>query len=172
MNLKQGGSTMKKLFLAVALSFVLIFTPSVYAALTLMDIGADEFLKVYFNDDRPTGGNNLTLKLFCLDVTPADTNTAGTYTECAGGGYAAKTLTNGSWVVTTGNDPSDATYAEQTFTFTGALTTNTTIFGYFVIDADGTLIWAEKLGSTFTPANNGDNVKITPKFQLSKGTPS
>ena len=172
MNLKQGGNTMKKLLVAVALSFVLIFTPSVYAALTLMDIGADELLKVYFNDDRPTGGNNLTMKLYCTNVTPADTNTAGSYTECAGGGYAAKTLTNGSWVVTTGNDPSDAVYAEQTYTFTGALTTNTTIYGYFVVDADGTLVWAELLGSTFTPANNGDNVKITPKFQLSKGTPS
>jgi hypothetical protein len=163
---------MKRLIVLLAMVCSIVLTVPSYAALTLMDIGADEFLKVYFNDDRPTGGNNLTLKLFCTDVTPADTNTAGTYTECTGGGYASKTLTNGSWTVSTGNDPSDAVYAEQTFTFTGVLTTNTTIYGYFVVDADGTLIWAEKLGSTFTPANNGDNVKITPKFQLSKGTPS
>lgn len=141
-------------------------------ALVLADIGADEFLKVYFNDDRPAGGNNLTLKLFATNVTPADTDTAATYTEANGGGYAAKTLTNGSWTVTTGNDPSDAVYAEQTFTFTGPLTTNTTVYGYYVVDADNTLVWAEKFATSFTPANNGDQLKLTPKFQLSKGTPS
>lgn len=141
-------------------------------ALILADVGADELLKVYFNDDRPTGGNNLTLKLFCNDVTPIDTHTAGSYTEASGGGYAAKTLTNGSWTVTVGNDPSDATYAQQTFTFTGALTTNPTIYGYFVVDGDGTLIWAEVFAAAFTPANNGDQVKVTPQFQLSKGTPT
>jgi len=45
-------------------------------------------------------------------------------------------------------------------------------WGAPITNADGTLIWAEKLGSTFTPANNGDTVKITPKIQASKGTPS
>jgi len=141
-------------------------------ALTLMDIGADEILKTYFNNARPAGGNNLTIKLFTNNVTPADTDTAGTYTEATGGGYAAKTITNGSWTVTVGNDPSDAAYAQQTWTFTGALTTNPTIYGYYVVDADGTLLWAEKLAASFTPANNGDELKITTKFQLSKGTPS
>ena len=141
-------------------------------ALTLMDIGADEILKTYFNNARPAGGNNLTIKLFTNNVTPADTDTAGTYTEATGGGYAAKTITNGSWTVTVGNDPSDAAYAQQTWIFTGALTTNPTIYGYYVVDADGTLLWAEKLAASFTPANNGDELKITPKFQLSKGTPS
>src|SRR3990172_11252237 len=141
-------------------------------ALTLMDIGADEILKTYFNNARPAGGNNLTIKLFTNNVTPADTDTAGTYTEATGGGYAAKTITNGSWTGTVGNDPSDAAYAQQNSTFTGALTTNPTIYGYYVVDADGTLLWAEKLAASFTPANNGDELKITPKFQLSKGTPS
>lgn len=141
-------------------------------ALVLADVGADEILDTYFNNRRPAGGNNLTLKLFVTDVTPADTSVAGDFTEATGGGYSAKTLTNGSWTVSSANDPSDAVYAEQTFTFTGALTTNGTIYGYYVVDADGVLIWAEKFSTTFTPANNGDQLKLTPKFQLSKGTPS
>ena len=139
-------------------------------ALVLTDLGADEILKTYFNNARPAGGNNLTLRLFCNDVTPAQTGIS--YTEATGGGYAAKTLTNGSWTVATANDPSDAVYAEQTFTFTGALTTNTTVYGYYVTDADHTVLWAETLTAAFTPANNGDNIKITPKFQLSSGTPA
>lgn len=141
-------------------------------AIMVPDVGADEFLKVYFNNTRPAGGNNLTMKLFVNDVTPADTNTAGSFTEATGGGYVSKTLTNGSWTITVGHDPSDATYAAQTWTFTGPLTTNTTVYGYFVTDADGTLIFADRLSSSFIPADNGDQLVITPTFQASKGTPS
>jgi hypothetical protein len=139
-------------------------------AIVLLDVGADEMLKTYFNNYRPGGGNNLTLKLFANNVTPAQTGVS--YTEAAGGGYASKTLTNGSWTIDTGNDPSDAVYAQQTFTFTGALTTNPNVYGYYITDAAGTIIYAELLGSPFTPATNGDNLKITPKFQLSSGTPA
>ena len=141
-------------------------------ALVLVDVGADCLLKTYFNNTRPSGGNNLTLKLNVNNQTPADTHTSSDYTVATGGGYVDKTLTNGSWTVTVANDPSDAVYAEQTWTFTGALTTNPTIYGYFIVDADGVLIWAEKLSASFTPANNGDQLKITPVFQMSKGTPS
>lgn len=140
-------------------------------ALTLSDIGADAILEAYFNNDWPTS-KDLTLKLFCNDVTPGQTDTAGTYTEATGGGYAAITLSNGSWTITSGNDPSDAVYAQQTFTFTGALTTNTDVYGYFVVNDDGTLLWAERLAATYTPANSGDLLKVTPKFQLSSGTPA
>jgi hypothetical protein len=139
-------------------------------ALTLVDVGADLILNTFFNN---TAQQNLKLELFVTDVTPDDADVIGDYTLAVGGGYAAKTLTNNSWTVDTANDPSDAVYAEQTFTFTGPLTTNTDIYGYLVTNNAGTvLIWAEKFASTFTPANNGDQLKVTPTFQLSKGTPS
>lgn len=139
-------------------------------ALVLTDLGADEILKTYFNNTRPVGGNNLTLRLFATDVTPAQTGV--TYVEAVGGGYAAITLTNGSWTITPANDPSDAVYAEQTFTFTGPLTTNSTVYGYYITDADDTVIYAEAFATSFAPENNGDVVKITPQIQLSSGTPA
>lgn len=138
-------------------------------ALVLTDVGADEILMTYFNNTRPAAGNNLTLRLFVNNVTPAQSGVS--YTEATGGGYAAITLTNGSWTIASANDPSDATYAQQTFTFTGPLTTNTTVYGYYVTDADDTVIYAETF-SSYTPATNGDNIKITPQFQLSSGTPA
>lgn len=141
-------------------------------ALVLADLGADAFLEAYFNDTWPAGGVNLTLKLYATNVTPTQASVAGDFTEATGGGYAALTLTNGSWTVTPANDPSDAVYAEQDFVFTGTLTTNSDIYGYYVVDADGVLIWAESLDSTYTPTNNGDTLSITPKFQLSSGTPA
>ncbi len=141
-------------------------------ALVLADIGADAILEAYFNKAFPAGGDDLTLKLFVIEVTPADSDTIASYTEAVGGGYAAKTLTNGSWTITSTNDPSDAVYAEQVFTFTGPLTTNGTIYGYWVEDADGVLIFAEKFSSSFTPVTNGDHLDFTPVIQLSKGTPT
>ena len=141
-------------------------------ALILSDLGADEILKVYWNNARPVGGNNHTLKLFTNNITPVDTTVAGSFVEAAGGGYVAKTLTNGSWTINTANDPSDATYAQQTWTFTGALTGNAIIYGYYIVDADGTLIHSERLSANMTPATNGDVLNVTPVMQVSKGTPS
>jgi hypothetical protein len=141
-------------------------------ALIVTDVGADNMLKAYFNNDWPTGGNNHTLHLYTNNYTPVDTSANANFTEAAGGGYAAKTLAHGNWTVTAGNDPSDAAYAQQTFTFTGNLTGNASVYGYHVKDEDDAVIWAEKFASPFTPANNGDNIKITPLVQASKGTPA
>ena len=141
-------------------------------SLVLADVGAAQILNAYFNDTWAAGGKNLTLKLFATDVTPADTSTAGSFTEAAGGGYAAKTLTNGSFTVSNVGGIDQAAYAQQTFTFTGALTTNPAIYGYYIINADGVLVYAEKAGATFSPLNNGDTYKVTAQLQLSKGTPS
>jgi hypothetical protein len=106
---------------------------------------------------------NLVYRLFATNITPAETDTAASYTEAAGAGYAALTLTGASWSVT-GGAPSTASYAQQTWTFTGALTTNGTIYGYYVTRATtGDLVLAETFAS-FTPAANGDNLKLTPQI--------
>ena len=59
-----------------------------------------------------------------------------------------------------GGNPSTASYAQQTWTFTGAL--GATVYGYYVTRASsGDLVLAETFTS-FTPAANGDNIKLTP----------
>lgn len=140
-------------------------------ALVLADVGADQILKAYFNNNWPVS-KNLKLRLYENNYTPVDTSTLANFTQATAPGYAAISLINGSWTITPANDPSDAVYAEQTFTFTGA---GNTIYGYYIEDNDGTsgvLIWAELFAASFTPANNGDQIKVTPKFQMSKGTPT
>lgn len=141
-------------------------------SMVLMDTGATQIANSYFNKTNPTAGNDLTLKLFVNDITPADDDVVGDYTEATGGGYAAKTLTAASWTVSTVSDIVQAAYAQQDFVFTGALTTNHVIYGVYIVDADGVLICAEKAPATYTPANNGDLYAVTPVFQLSKGTPA
>ena len=140
-------------------------------ALTLADIGASAFLNIIFNKLRASG-DDFTLKLATNSRAPSETDSAGSWTEAESGGYAAKTLTvnSGQWVVS-GDAPAAASHAQQTYTFTGSLNGGAAVEAYYVVDADGTLLWGEKV-TTFTPANSGDQVKITPLFELSKGTPT
>lgn len=126
--------------------------------LLVPNTGEVDALNYYVNKTAP---QDLVYRLFATNVTPAETDTAATYTEAAGGGYASKTLTGASWTVT-GGAPSNAAYAAQTWTFTGPLTTNGTAYGYYATRlASGVLAHAETFAA-FTPAANGDNIILTP----------
>jgi len=111
---------------------------------------------------------NLTLKLYSNDKTPAESDTAANYTEVSGGGYSSKTLSSGSWSIASG-DPTVATYAYQDFSFTGATAAPGTIYGYFVVDASGILVWAERFEAAVVPytPSTGKLVRITPKISVS-----
>lgn len=111
---------------------------------------------------------NLTLKLFSNNVTPAEGDTAATYTEVTGGGYASKTLALGSWTIVAG-DPTTGTYAAQDFAFTGATTGPGTIYGYYLVDGSNVLRGSERFGASVVPFNpvNGSLIRITPKLQVS-----
>jgi hypothetical protein len=135
--------------------------------------GIAQMMQAYFNNSF-AANKNLTLKLFCNNVTPLDTDTTATYTEASGSGYAAVTLLNGSWVVSQVGGIEQSAYALQTFTFTGPLTTNPTIYGYYIIDnaVSPNVITAQLLNAPSTPVNNGDILKVTPLIQGSHGTPT
>ena len=113
--------------------------------------------------------NTISLRLYSNDTTPADNFTLASFTQVAGGGYAAKTLALASWVVTTG-DPSEAEYAEQEFEFTGATTAPGTIYGWYYVDTvTGLYIGGERFAAAITPLTPvaGSRIKITPIVQAS-----
>lgn len=141
-------------------------------AMVLMDSGATQIASSYFKKTNPAAGNNLTLKLFVNDVTPADDDVVGDYTEAAGGGYAAKTLTASSFTVSTVGGIVQAAYAQQDFVFSGALATNPSIYGVYIVDDDGVLICAERAAASYTPTAAGHMYAVTPVIQISKGTPT
>lgn len=130
-------------------------------ALLVPNIGEATVLSYLVNKSGNT--ENLVFRLFTNNITPAETDTAATYTEASGGGYSSVTATGASWTITQGA-PTAATYPQMTYTFTGPLTTNTTIYGYYVTRAStGDLVLAETFTS-FTPTNSGDNIKLTPQI--------
>lgn len=112
-----------------------------------------------------TPATGWTLRLYTA-ISPALSNATvvGHLTQAAGGGYAGIALTAANWVTTPGT-PTSTAYPKQTFTFTGTLTGNATVIGYYITRADGSLVFAEALAS-FQPANNGDTVDVTPTFTL------
>lgn len=137
--------------------------------LVLMDSGATQMCNSYFKKVN-AAGSSLILRLFVNDIVPAVGNTRLSYTEAAGGGYAAKELTAAAFTVSTVAGLVQAAYAQQIFTFTGALTTNPTIYGVYIVDIDDVLICAERAPTTYTPAVNGDTFAVTPVFKLSQLT--
>ena len=115
-----------------------------------------------------TAAENFDLKLFSNNITLSAATVIGDFTEVTGGGYALKSLTGSSWTVATnGSGEAEATYAAQTFTFTGTIGGSGIVYGYYYIQTtSGALMGCEKLASAFTPTVNGDAFTFTPTLQL------
>lgn len=122
--------------------------------------GEGDALEYFVNRAAP---QNLVLRLYTNNVTPAETDTAGTYTEAAGNGYAAVTLTGASWGAPSEGAPSSIAYAQQTFTFSGALGN---VYGYYMTRVtSGRIALAERFtDGPYNIQNNGDQIKITPQI--------
>jgi hypothetical protein len=123
------------------------------------------------NAVNKTAPQNLTLRLFRNNITPADgdnVNASG-YTEATFTGYTSIALTGASWAITTA-EPSIASYAQQTFTSTADQTAQLQ-YGYYVTRADGSLMFAERFSDgPYSIASNGQTVKVTPNFSLTDVT--
>ena len=129
-------------------------------ALVFPDVGENIVLEALVNKTAP---QNLVLRLYTSNTTPGESDTAGTYTEASGNGYNAITLTGASWGSASGGS---IAYAQQTFTFTGALGN---VYGYYMTQASsGTLVYAERFtDGPYNIVNNGDQIKITPTITAS-----
>lgn len=131
--------------------------------MTLLVPNASEVIMME-NFLNKTAPQNLVLKLYSSNTTPAETDTVAAYTELSGGGYADINLVAANWTVTPGN-PTSAAYPEQTFTFTGAAGN---VYGYYVVQAvSGALMWAERFtNAPLNIQNNGDEIRITLQITL------
>lgn len=129
--------------------------------LLVQDAAEQVMLEALLNKTAP---QDLILKLYSSDTTPAESDTESTYTETSGGGYSSANFTAASWTVTPGA-PSSAAYPEVTFTFTGSAGN---VYGYFVVQSSsGKVMWAERFtNGPFNIQNNGDEIKITPQITM------
>jgi hypothetical protein len=130
-------------------------------AINVPDVGENLVLEMIVNK---TASQNLNLRLYKSNTTPADADTAGTYTESTFTGYSAITLTGASWGTASGGS---IAYAQQTFTCSGA--GSEACYGYYVTQAtSGVLLYSERgTGVPFSITTVGDNVKVTPTITAS-----
>jgi hypothetical protein len=125
-------------------------------ALLVPDVGEVVLLNSMI---RTTTPESQTLKLYSNNITPAEGDTAATYTESVAPGYAAVALTRGTWTgAATAAGVTTSTYPQQTFSFTGT----GTIYGYFIVGTTSTiLLWSELMFSGGQVFNNLDQYKLT-----------
>lgn len=118
------------------------------------DVGENLVLEMMVNK---TAAQNLVLRLFQNNITPSDTDTAGTYTEATFPGYAAITLAGASWGAASAGS---IAFAQQTFTISSG--GPQTVFGYYYTQLTSGILVAAEAQTSFAFTNVGDNVKITP----------
>ena len=114
-----------------------------------------------------SAGQNLTLRLFQNNVTPALTDTASIYIEANFTGYAAAALTAASWSWTSA-EPSVGTYPQVTFT-SSANQTLQNIYGYYLTRVDGSLYGSERFSSPPAPyaiSVTGQTIQVTPTVSM------
>jgi len=105
------------------------------------------------------------LRLYSNSRSPLETDGMGSYSDLPNSyGYAGKVCSGGLWTVTSGN-PSQAAFAEQTWTFTGSVGP---VAGYYVVNSTAAvMLWSEQFtGGPYNIVNSGDQIKLTPTIQF------
>lgn len=127
--------------------------------LKLVDGGENTMLLAFIN--KTAQSSDLYMELFTSNTTPADTDVIGTYTLATGFGYAQKQLAGASWTVSGGV----ATFAAQTWTFTGALGN---VYGYlYRLGTSGVLVIAERFtNGPYNVTTNGDTITVNPRIEV------
>lgn len=130
-------------------------------ALLIPNNGEGDGLRAFVNHTAMT---DLVLRLYSSNTTPAETDTAATYTETTFTGYSAVTLTGANWTITEGA-PSSAAYAQQQFT-SSAGSQSESVYGLFMTRATGGRIaLAERFtDGPYSIVNDGDYIRVTPQI--------
>src|SRR6185436_18406624 len=107
----------------------------------------------------------LVLKLYSNDVVPTEEMSLPSFIEVTGGGYVAINLEYANWVI---SSLGVALYPAHNFQFTGPTTGPGTIFGYYVVNPTGVVLWAERFPTSAVPfiPITGSLIRITPRIQV------
>lgn len=130
--------------------------------IVVCDNGETRALEYLVNKGAP---ENLRVRLYTNNKSPAETDNAASFNEATFSGYAAAALAGANWTVAPGA-PSVAAYPEQTF-MSNASQASQLCYGYFMTrETTGDLILAERFSDgPYTIQNNGDSIRLTPRIE-------
>jgi hypothetical protein len=133
-------------------------------AIVVPDAGEIRLLTVLLK--YTTYATNWTLHLYSNDYTPNAASINANFAEATFTGYSAATLVRASWnnpvVVSNRVETSYASGLSWTCGVTGQ-----TIYGYWVLAADNTVLWAEKFGAA-RELGDTNVLDLTPKFAMAR----
>lgn len=111
----------------------------------------------------------LNLKLFQNDITPAETDVVGGYTEATFTGYAAAVMASADWTIS-GTTPTGAVGAQKTFE-SSANQAVQNIYGWYLTTAtDNELVFAFRFTDAPRPITNlGDQILVIPRATAANG---
>lgn len=133
-------------------------------ALVIPNVGEVVLLSNMLNKVAP---QNTVLHLYSNNLTPDENTVIGDITEVTSTGYSAITLTSSSWTVATGGGVATASYAQQTYN----ITTSATVFGYYITNTSGDLLWLERFSAApFQLPGSGGQILITTQISLNSCT--
>jgi hypothetical protein len=122
--------------------------------------GKSVALRAFLNHTRP---ENLVLRLFSNDVTPAAGDSAAKYNEATFSGYSSITLSGFAWKIADGEQP-EASYAEQTFRSSLDQPTQNVYGWYLTQEVSGDFVAAGRFNDAPNPISNlSDQIKVTPR---------
>ena len=126
-----------------------------------VDEGENRVANILFGSTAVDG--SLYLRLYTDNTEPAETDGLADVTEETGTGYAAITLTRGTWSITA----DVVQYAEQTFTASAADWVS--VYGYYIAtstDNSGKLLAVENFTDGPYAVGDGNSIKIVPKITV------
>lgn len=119
--------------------------------------GEADALEYFVNKAQP---ENLVLRLFISNTTPAETDTAEVYIEADGEGYDPIVLIGDQWGMPSEGSPTTITYAAQSWLIEGVLDV---VYGYFMTrEQSGRIALAERFNDG--PYTNIQTLRITPQI--------
>lgn len=130
--------------------------------LVVPDEGERRLLEYIVNKSSPTTPV-LHLYVNSVDLT-GETFTAASFTEASAGGYYPANLTGANWTVATVAGTTTAVYNTSiTFSFSAGQS----VYGYYVTDSSGNILWAEQFpGAPFNLPVGGGEISVRPQVQL------
>lgn len=126
------------------------------------NIGQVLLLRYMLNN---TAANNVELRLYTNNLTPAFSDVLASYVESSASGYNGITLTGAAWTVATTSATTVANFAQQTFSYS----TSESVFGYFVTSqGKGQVLWAERFSGAvpFNLPASGGSISISSRVTL------
>lgn len=130
------------------------------SAIQVSDGYLQSILNLFLNSGTPPTG--FTFHLYTNNITPTPASVLADFTECSIAGYASQAVTSSGWSI---NASAPGQYKGTNTTVSFTMTSSGTVYGLYVTDGVGALVWSEKFDTPLVFGDLGGTVTIEPTLE-------